>query len=406
MAIVRGVAFQITNILRDLREDAAKGRLYLPREDLELVGITREELYEGRGGSKFIQLVHHQIARVESYYEDSALLESRLEPDSRPTMVAMTEIYRGLLAKIAQEPERVLRERVSLSLIHKLRIGWARPGRCDARRGCNQIFYVPSADLRLRGSDDLIREAASGRQTCLFRIRKNVIVIGGGLAGMACAVALQSVGADVTLIEARKTLGGRAGSFEDPQTGEQLDNCQHVLLGCCRNLIDFYRRIGADSLIEFDRNIHFRDESGRRHDLYGLDSLPAPFHLAPALLGFSALTLAERWKLSEAMLHMAQTSRDDVADISFGEWLDAHGQPESLVRKFYDTVVISGLNEETRRRALLMRSRFFRNRCWRIDRRMLWGCRRRRWENCTESFTAPGSGLGRARRRFGLTGIA
>jgi phytoene synthase len=124
MAIARGVAFQITNILRDLREDAARGRLYLPREDLDAVGMTTQELYQGRSGEKFVQLVRNQIARIESFYEKSAALESRLEPDSRPTMVAMTEIYHGLLAKIAQDPERVLRERVSLSLIHKLRIGW------------------------------------------------------------------------------------------------------------------------------------------------------------------------------------------------------------------------------------------------------------------------------------------
>src|SRR5689334_16895699 len=72
--------------------------------------------------------------------------------------------------------------------------------------------------------------------------RRRVIVIGGGLAGMAAAVALEASGvAHVTLVEARRTLGGRAGSFEDPQTGDVLDNCQHVLLGCCTNLLDFYR---------------------------------------------------------------------------------------------------------------------------------------------------------------------
>jgi squalene-associated FAD-dependent desaturase len=178
---------------------------------------------------------------------------------------------------------------------------------------------------------------------------RSVIVVGGGLAGMACAVALESAGLSVTLLEARKSLGGRAGSFEDPQTAEQLDNCQHVLLGCCTNLIDFYRRIGADSLIQFHRQIHFRDERGKRYDLFGIPHTSAPLHLGPSLLRFSALTWHERLKLSEAMLHMAQTNRDDVADVSFGEWLDAHGQPESLVRKFYDAVIISGLNEDTRR---------------------------------------------------------
>ena len=61
---------------------------------------------------------------------------------------------------------------------------------------------------------------------------QRVVVVGGGLAGMAAAAALESAGIAVALLESRKTLGGRAGSFEDPQTGEALDNCQHVLLGC------------------------------------------------------------------------------------------------------------------------------------------------------------------------------
>src|SRR5258708_7433064 len=99
------------------------------------------------------------------------------------------------------------------------------------------------------------------------RQRWRVVIVGGGLAGMAASVALESAGADVTLIESRRMLGGRASSFEDPQTGETLDNCQHVLLGCCTNLLDFYDRLGVRHLIRFERTIHFRDASGRRHDL-------------------------------------------------------------------------------------------------------------------------------------------
>src|ERR1700689_5637093 len=89
-----------------------------------------------------------------------------------------------------------------------------------------------------------------------------VIVVGGGLAGMAAAVALQSTGLDVTLLESRRSLGGRAGSFEDPQTGVELDNCQHVLLGCCTNLLDFYRRMGVEELIRFESTVHFVDGRG------------------------------------------------------------------------------------------------------------------------------------------------
>jgi phytoene synthase len=124
LAVARGVAFQLTNILRDLREDAARGRIYLPREDLSSMNVTREDLLAGRAGKNFNELMHFQIARAEAFYEISMGLEDRISRDSRSTLVAMTDIYRGLLRKVAAEPERVLRERVSLSLLHKLRIGW------------------------------------------------------------------------------------------------------------------------------------------------------------------------------------------------------------------------------------------------------------------------------------------
>src|SRR5438034_4227515 len=133
-------------------------------------------------------------------------------------------------------------------------------------------------------------------------IPKRIIVIGGGLAGMAAAVALEDAGLAVTLLESRRTLGGRAGSFDDPQTGEILDNCQHVLLGCCTNLVDFYRRIDASDKIHFGRTIHFRDPAGKRHDLYGVSGWPAPLNLAPSLLRFGALDFHEKLALSRAML--------------------------------------------------------------------------------------------------------
>src|SRR4051812_17433973 len=169
---------------------------------------------------------------------------------------------------------------------------------------------------------------------------------------MAAAVALEDAGVDVTLLEARRSLGGRAGSFEDPQTGEMLDNCQHVLLGCCTNLIDFYRRIGVLSKIRFHSAIHFRDETGTRYDLSGMNGLPAPLHLGAALAKFGLLSLSDRTALTRAMIAMMRLGhdgRDRLADVPFGEWLDAHGQPRSLVERMYDPILISALNEETRR---------------------------------------------------------
>jgi zeta-carotene desaturase len=179
-----------------------------------------------------------------------------------------------------------------------------------------------------------------------------VVVVGGGLAGMAAAVALESAGCAVTLLEARRTLGGRAGSFEEPQTGDELDNCQHVLLGCCTNLLDFYRRIGVQHLIRWEPTVHFVDGAGNRHDLTGSKKLPAPLHLSRSMLGFKLLTHAERFAFTRAMIAMAtmgRPGRDRLADTSFGAWLDQHHQPPSLVHKMYDPILISALNEESRR---------------------------------------------------------
>ncbi|HET6250855.1 MAG TPA: phytoene/squalene synthase family protein [Tepidisphaeraceae bacterium] len=124
LAIERGVAFQLTNILRDLREDAGRGRMYLPQDELASAGIDLEEIRSEQGGEKFRQMMRFQIERAEAYYEKSSSLEKYISRECRPTLIAMTDIYRGLLAKIADEPERVLHERVSLSLFSKLRIGW------------------------------------------------------------------------------------------------------------------------------------------------------------------------------------------------------------------------------------------------------------------------------------------
>src|SRR5256886_10612987 len=107
---------------------------------------------------------------------------------------------------------------------------------------------------------------------------KNVIVIGGGLAGLAASVALAEAGWRVRLFEQRPFLGGRATSYLLPN-GEHVDNCQHVTLGCCTNLEDFYRRVGASDKIKFFDRLVFLAPQGRRGAIRA-GMLPAPFHMA------------------------------------------------------------------------------------------------------------------------------
>jgi hydroxysqualene dehydroxylase len=191
-----------------------------------------------------------------------------------------------------------------------------------------------------------------------------IVIVGGGLAGMAAAVALQSADLPVTLIEARRTLGGRAGSFENPQTGEILDNCQHVLLGCCTNLIDFYRRIGALDWIRFERTINFASPDGRRFGLFGTPLVPAPLHLAAAFAGFDLLSISQRLEIASAMLAIMFMDAHEfarLADVPFGRWLDEHDQSESTVQTLYDPIVVSGLNEQTRAASAAAAVKIFRD---------------------------------------------
>ena len=178
------------------------------------------------------------------------------------------------------------------------------------------------------------------------------VVVGGGLAGMAAAAALHAAGAHVTLLESRRALGGRAGSFTDPASGEELDNCQHVLLGCCTNLLDLYDRLNVRHLIRFEPTIRFRAAGGKRYGLTRTRGVPAPSHLSVSFAAFGILTIKEKAAYARAMLAMlrlGKSGRAKLADVPFGDWLDQHRQPESLVRKMYDPVLVGALNEDCRK---------------------------------------------------------
>jgi len=124
LAIARGVAFQLTNILRDLREDLSRGRLYLPRQELLSFHISEQDLRSQKVSDLFDEFMRFQIDRARSCYDKSAPLEARIESDCRPALLTMTRIYRGLLEKIAADPSVILRRRVSLSWLTKVMIGW------------------------------------------------------------------------------------------------------------------------------------------------------------------------------------------------------------------------------------------------------------------------------------------
>jgi phytoene synthase len=115
-----GIAFQLTNILRDIREDAGLGRAYLPQEDLTRFGISLEDLKRSRRSDAFDHLMDFEIARARAYYDDSARLTAMIHADSRKAMRALIAIYRSLLDRIAESPADVLTRRVSLPASQKV----------------------------------------------------------------------------------------------------------------------------------------------------------------------------------------------------------------------------------------------------------------------------------------------
>jgi squalene-associated FAD-dependent desaturase len=174
-----------------------------------------------------------------------------------------------------------------------------------------------------------------------------VAVVGGGLAGLAASSALASAGFRVTLLERRPYLGGRASSYQHPATGEVIDNCQHVLLGCCTNLIEFYERTGvADSIRWFD-TLTFLEPGGRASEI-GPSSLPAPLHTAPAFLRAACLDFPDKLAIARAMLALAPTTPHDTGE-PFLAWLRRHGQTERAIDRFWKTILVSALNEDVDR---------------------------------------------------------
>jgi len=171
----------------------------------------------------------------------------------------------------------------------------------------------------------------------------DVLIVGGGIAGIAAALRLAEQNVRVTLLETRRKLGGRATSFVDVRTGQMLDNCQHVTLGCCVNYLDFLGRLGALDLLEWHDEQYWIERGGRT-SIIRPGWLPAPLHFTGAMLGASFLSLGDIAQLARIGGAMLRTDRTRHTGETFGAYLRGHGQSERLIRRFWSPVVVSACN--------------------------------------------------------------
>jgi len=189
-----------------------------------------------------------------------------------------------------------------------------------------------------------------------------VVIVGGGLSGLACAVTLADRGLPVSLFESRPRLGGRASSFEDRQTQHLIDNCQHVSMGCCDEFNRFCETVGISSSFRREKKLYFIGPRSSRPD--GIEQpfkinafsanpcLPAPLHLLPAFGGLSYLSVSEKIGLARGLKQLALTPLDLDNEPTIAAWLVEQKQSQNVIDRFWNVVLVSALSESLERISL------------------------------------------------------
>jgi squalene synthase HpnD len=311
-AIALGMALQLTNILRDVRKDASFGRIYLPQDELAAFGVSESDVMEARWSPRMKQLLRFQALRARHYFAKAHRL---MEPSDRPNLVAaeiMRSVYEGLLTKIEQRGYDVINEPVKLNKAQKMiRVGRA--------------------------------VASERRAPARPPAPKKVAVLGAGYAGLACAAELVMRGHEVTLLESRALLGGRAHSFVDPKTGLVLDNGQHILMGCYHETLTLLRQLGVMDRLLTPEHLHVPYVSER-----GASSLtavaPAPLHLLSALLHFGELSFGDKWAAITLAVRL-RAGLNPGPHESVAAWLRRWKQTPNIVRALWEPLCLAALNE-------------------------------------------------------------
>ncbi|MGH8891262.1 MAG: hydroxysqualene dehydroxylase HpnE [Acidothermaceae bacterium] len=180
--------------------------------------------------------------------------------------------------------------------------------------------------------------------------RPEVVVVGGGLAGLAAAIRAADAGWKVTLLESRPRLGGATHSFTRAFEGGELDvdNGQHVFLRCCTEYRAFLRRLGveSDTYLQPRLDVPVIDPVTEKRARLKRDRLPAPLHLARALLTYRVLSPADRARAIWGALRLRGVDRDAArADaVSFGDWLRAHHHTAETIERPFDVFTVATLN--------------------------------------------------------------
>lgn len=180
----------------------------------------------------------------------------------------------------------------------------------------------------------------------------DILILGGGFAGLSCAAALAEAGRPVTLIEKKPHLGGRAYSFADPESGQTMDNGQHLFMGCYRQTRRFLERIGSEALLKFPEEIRvdYADARGRRDVLTCPAILGSPWHLAWGALGLKGLSLSDKWGLLRVNRAIKKMNGEGVSaqldSLTVRQWLSGLGQSARIQERLFNPIALGALNDD------------------------------------------------------------
>ncbi len=176
--------------------------------------------------------------------------------------------------------------------------------------------------------------------------KHHIVVVGGGLSGIAAALSLSDCGYRVTLVESRSRLGGRVGSFDDAVSGQSIDYCQHVGMACCTNFVKFLQLLGIEEEWDKQETLHFFSKKGVHLPLQAAP-LPAPLHLSGLLMRWPDLRWDDRIRIAWGLFRLMRLKSTVAADQTLAiDWLRSIGQSSSAITNFWATILVSALGEQ------------------------------------------------------------
>ena len=181
--------------------------------------------------------------------------------------------------------------------------------------------------------------------------QSHIVVVGGGLAGMAAAELISRIAPSIklTLLESKRILGGRAGSYFDPETASEVDYCQHAAMGCCTNLIDMLQRCGLDQHFRRYQKLTFLHPDHPPSHFAPNRFLPPPLHLLGAIGAQRYLSGRQKREIKSGLWKLMRTTTSTLGDVRAAQWLAHAGQRHDTVRDFWDVILVSALGEQTDR---------------------------------------------------------